>query len=124
MNKKHELIEQTLCKSLDEYEDKLRQGLKMEMKDYEILHHIYATLAKKETYQAMKEAAEYEDPNGGFSSEGQHGEMGNSGYRGRAMNGRYVSRNSYDDGYARGYSEAMNSSGHYPMPYYYGERRW
>ena len=43
------------------------------------------------------------------------------GYGGRAMNGRYVSRDggSYADGYSRGYSEAMNQqSGHWPMPPY------
>ena len=47
-------------------------------------------------------------------------ETGMSGRRGRAMNGRYVSRDgvSYADGYSRGYSEAMNQSGHWPMPPY------
>lgn len=44
---------------------------------------------------------------------------GMSGRRGRAMNGRYVSRdggNSYAAGYSQGYSEAMGQmSGHYPM---------
>lgn len=51
--------------------------------------------------------------------EGEEPDM--SGRRGRAMNGRYVSRESaasYADGYSRGYSEAMNQqSGHYPMMY-------
>lgn len=50
---------------------------------------------------------------------------GMSGARGRGADGRYVSRESsnnrqsYDDGYSRGYSEAMNQmnrSGHYPYP--------
>lgn len=45
---------------------------------------------------------------------------GMSGRRGRNMNnGRYMSRDgSYADGYSQGYSEAMNQSGHWPMPPY------
>jgi hypothetical protein len=122
MEKKHDLIEQTLCKDLDDIEMRMKQGQKMEMKDYEILHHIYATLAKRATYNAMKEAEEYED-----------GEEGFSGRRGRAANGRYVSRDggpSYSDGYSQGYAEAMSqmnggNSGHYPMtPPYYPTRRY
>lgn len=52
-----------------------------------------------------------------------------SGRRGRAMNGRFVSREgaSYADGYSQGYSEAMRqTSGHYPMgpwPEYGGNYR-
>ena len=47
-----------------------------------------------------------------------------SGRRGRAMNGQYTSREgaSYADGYSRGYSEAMNQSGHWghpPVPDYF-----
>lgn len=64
------------------------------------------------TYTAMKEATEEEDHEGG---------MDMSGRRGRAMNGRYVSRDggsSYAEGYSQGYSAAMSQqSGHYPMPY-------
>ena len=45
---------------------------------------------------------------------------GMSGRRGRAMNGRYISRtggSSYADGYTHGYSEAMRqmSPDYYPM---------
>lgn len=46
---------------------------------------------------------------------------GMSGRRGRAANGRYISRdggNSYADGYSRGYSEAMMQSGHWPPDRY------
>jgi hypothetical protein len=114
MEKNHELIEQTLCKELDEYEAKLRQGSKMEMKDYEILHHIYSILSKRATYIAMKEAEEYEREEEGFS-----------GRRGRSpATGRYVSRDmapqqSYAQGYSEGYSEAMGQmSGHHPMGIY------
>lgn len=119
---KHEDIEKTLCKDLDEFEMKMKQGQKLELKDYEILHHIYATLAKQATYNAMKEAEE----------EYSEGEEGFSGRRGRAANGRYISRDggsSYSDGYSQGYAEAMSqmnggNSGHYPMmpPYYPGRR--
>ena len=65
----------------------------------------------------MKEADEYsENMNGGMS-----------GYRGRAMNGRYVSRDmdqSYADGYSRGYEEGrsqaeMQRSGRYFPPSMY-----
>jgi hypothetical protein len=92
---------------------KMKQGQKLELKDYEILHHIYATLAKQATYNAMKEAEE----------EYSEGEEGFSGRRGRAANGRYVSRDgglSYSDGYSQGYAEAMSqmnggNSGHYPI---------
>lgn len=42
---------------------------------------------------------------------------GMSGRRGRAANGRFVSReagSSYAEGYSQGYSEGMRQSGHYP----------
>jgi len=65
------------------------------------------------TANKMIEAEEYED--------------GMSGARGRSpMTGRYVSRDggnrSYEEGYSRGYSEAMGNSGHFP--YYPEPRRW
>lgn len=113
--KRHELIEEALCKDLDDYETKIKQGQKMSPQDYAAIHDIYSALAKRETYLAMKDAA-------GYSEDGV------SGRRGRGADGRYVSRESYDEGYDRGYSEAMsrnhgdNYSTHYPMPYYPG--RW
>ena len=42
-----------------------------------------------------------------------------SGRRGRAANGRFVSRDggsSYAEGYSQGYSEGMRQSGHFMMP--------
>lgn len=68
------------------------------------------------TAEAMLEAEEYE----GYSGDNM------SGRRGRAANGRYVSRDDgYSQGYSRGYSEAMNQmSGHYPMMPYPPERKW
>lgn len=109
--KRHELIEEALCKDLDDYETKIKQGQKMSPQDYAAIHDIYSALAKRETYLAMKDAS-------GYSEDGV------SGRRGRGSDGRYVSRESYDEGYDRGYSEAMRgNSGHYPaMPHYYPGR--
>ena len=114
--KKHEILEQRMCKELDALESKLVSGADMSMSDLDKIDKLYHALKSKATYDAMKDAENY-------------GEEGMSGYRGRAANGRYVSRDdggqSYADGYSQGYSEAMNqmnNSGHYPMPY--PPRRW
>ena len=88
-----------------------------DMKKFDCIMHGLKCLL---TAEAMLEAEEYETE-------------GVSGRRGRAANGRYVSRDSFNDGYAngynQGYSEAMSRSensgmsGHYPqMPY--PQRRW
>lgn len=78
-----------------------------DMKKYDCIMH---GLKSQLTAEAMLEAEEYE-------------EEGVSGRRGRAENGRYVSRESgysseyrrgHNDGYDRGFSEAMNR-----MPRYY-----
>lgn len=118
--KRHDLIEQHMCNALDEIETRLKQGQKMSPNDYEQVRVIYSALIKKKGYEGMLEYEDYEDDM-----------EGNSGRRGRASNGRYMSmdtRKSYDDGYARGFSEAMNeigNSGHYPMmPYYPRNNRW
>lgn len=114
MEGKHDILEQKMCKELDNLEDKLRNGADMTMQDLEKIDKLYHALKSKATYDAMKDAEGY-------------GEGGMSGYRGRAANGRYVSRDeaSYADGYSQGYSEAMNqmgNSGRYPMPY--PPKRW
>ena len=100
----HEILEQKMCKELEMLEAKYQQNPTQQMseKDVEIIDKLYHALKSMATYKAMKEAEEYE----GFSS------MGNSGYRGRAANGQYVSRDmggsqSYANGYSEGYSEAM-----------------
>lgn len=91
------------------------------------------------TVEAMLEAKE-----GGEEEEWVQ-EQGNSGRRGRASNGRFVSREggggggsgtaqqSFAEGFSQGYSEAMNqyseamsnggNSGHYQMMPY-PQRRW
>lgn len=111
MEKKHEIIEQRLCREIDLIESKYANGTgEMSIQDIEKLDKVYHTLKSMATYNAMKEAEEY-------------GEGGMSGARGRGPDGRYVSRDageSYSEGYDRGYSEAMNRmnsgngySGHY-----------
>ena len=72
------------------------------------------TAADAEMYKCLTMALEKQ-----LRIEEMPGEESMSGRRGRAMNGRYVSRdggNSYSEGFSRGYSEAMRQSGHYPMP--------
>ena len=116
--KKHEIIEQELCKEIDKIENALKAGQTMSFDDLKKLDLMYHTLKDISTYNAMKESEEYE---------------GMSGMRGRsATTGRYVSRDggSYEDGYSQGYSQAMEqmnkvgngNSGH--MPFYPEPRRW
>lgn len=103
---KHDILEQKMCKELATLEEKLANGADMSMADLDKIDKLYHALKSKATYDAMKESEEY-------------GEGGMSGYRGRAANGRYVSRDmSFEDGYSRGYSEAMDqmgNSGYHPM---------
>lgn len=115
--KNHEILEQKMCKEIELIENKyMNSNGEMAIQDLEKLDKLFHTLKSMATYYAMKEAEEYT-------------EGGMSGYRGRAANGRYVSRDSgesYSEGYDRGYSEAMNRmsgrnggdgySGHYYMP--------
>lgn len=101
-------------------------------KDAEIYKCLMSGLKDQLTAEAMLMAEHHEDES--------EDEEGLSGRRGRAMNGRFVSRDggqsyaegysqgynegmrqghdggqSYSDGYNRGYSEGMRQSGHYPM---------
>ena len=109
--KKFENLEKRMCKELMELEDKYGAGAEMSNNDIQRIDTLAHALKSLATYQAMKEAEDYEAE--GFS-----------GRRGRSpVTGRYVSRDggaSYSDGYAQGYSEAMSqmqgNSGHYPMP--------
>lgn len=113
MEGKHDILEQKLCREIEILEQKYQNMAgEMSVQDVDKLDKLYHTLKSKATYDAMKEAEEeygYED--------------GMSGRRGRASNGRYVSRDSgasYEAGYSQGYSEAMSqmnggNSGHYPM---------
>lgn len=107
---KFEMLEKEMCKELEAIEQKLKAGTEMSTADLEKIDKLTHAMKSLKTYMAMLEAEE------GYSED-----SGMSGRRGRAMNGRYVSRDggSYADGYSRGYSEAMNQqSGHWPMPPY------
>lgn len=70
---KHELLEEKMCKELEMLEDKYKSGVEMsesDLKKIDMLAHALKSLA---TYEAMKEAEEYEM--GGYS-----------GRRGRSYN--------------------------------------
>jgi len=119
---KFETLEKAMCKELETLEQKLKGSAEMSVQDLDKVDKLAHAMKSLATYKAMKEAEE----------EYGEGEEGFSGRRGRAANGRYVSRDggsSYSDGYSQGYAEAMSqmnggSSGHYPMmpPYYPGRR--
>ena len=109
---KFEGLEKAMCKELEALEIKVK-GSDMSMADLEKIDKLAHAMKSLAAYRTMKESEEYEQE--GFSSEG-----GNSGYRGRGANGRYVSRDGgYADGYRQGYSHAMSQqqSGHYPNPW-------
>ena len=105
---KFEALEKEMCKELEAIEQKLKAGTEMSMQDLEKADKLAHALKSLATYVAMKGAEEWDES-----------EM--SGRRGRAANGRYVSRDSgpsYADGFTAGYSEAMGQqSGHWPMTY-------
>jgi len=119
---KFEALEKAMCKELETLEQKLKGSAEMSIQDLDKVDKLAHAMKSLATYKAMKEAEE----------EYGEGEEGFSGRRGRAANGRYVSRDggsSYSDGYSQGYAEAMSqmnggNSGHYPMmpPYYPGRR--
>ena len=122
--KQYPLIEQEFCAKLDEYETMLKKGNHFSSQDYEIVKNIFSALVKIEAYRGMTETGDYDNPDDMDMN-------GMSGRRGRAANGRYVSRdggNSYTEGYTQGYSEAMSqmngNSGHYPPMPYYPTRRY
>ena len=106
--KKFEILEQKMCKELENLSERYVQGNDMSVQDLDKIDKLAHALKCLATYKAMKEAEEYEG--------------GMSGRRARGMDGRYMSRDmnphmsgyngSYDDGY----------SGHYPVPY--PPQRW
>ena len=107
-------------------------------KDAELYKCLMSGLKDQLAVEGMMKAEEYEE-------EGEEME-GMSGRRGRAMNGRFVSRDggqsyaegysqgyneamtqrrgeqSFSDGYDQGYSEAMRMSGYHPMYHGYPRR--
>lgn len=122
--KRHEKIEQRMCKELEMLEAKYAQNPSQEMtiQDLDRIDKLYHALKCMATYDAMKEAEEYEEE--GWSGMDEYG-RGTSGRRGRAMNGRYVSRDmGAPMGYDGRYAPDWQQSGHYPMPPYYSPRSW
>ena len=120
----HEMLLKNVCKEIATIADQIQKNGSMTDKDLERLDKLYHT--KKDMLACW--GMEHPDEFDGYS-----GSMGNSGYRGRAANGRYVSRDGgsfeegYNSGYDKGYSNAMaqgGNSGHWPMPYYPDQRRW
>ena len=113
---KFESLEKAMCMELETLEQKMKAGSDMSMADLEKIDKLAHAMKSLATYKAMKEAEEYTDNVGGMS-----------GYRGRAMNGRFVSRDegnqSYAEGYSRGYAEGrsqaeQNRSGYYMPPHW------
>jgi len=110
----HEVVMEQLCREVEQIAENIKKNQTLSMQELEKLDKMYHLKKSMLTCQAMEEADEY-------------AEGGNSTYRGRAANGRYVSRmqsgnhnqnGSYSEGYERGYSEAMNQMNGY------GPRRW
>lgn len=104
----HEIVMEQLCREVEQIAENIKKNQTLSSQELERLDKMYHLKKSMLTCQAMEEADTYSEP-------------GISTYRGRAMNGRYVSRNqngSYSEGYERGYSEAMNQMNGY------GPRRW
>lgn len=108
-----EALEKAMCHELGALEQKVKNGTDMSVQDLDKVDKLVHALKSLATYRAMKEAEEYEMD-------------GMSGRRGRAANGRYVSRDggqSYTDGYSQGFAEGMRQGSSYrEMPMHGGFR--
>jgi hypothetical protein len=101
-----DIIEKKLVQELQAIEAKFTNGVEMTEKDLDRIDKILHSLKSLGCWKDMMQRDE------------EQMEEGMSGRRGRAANGRYVSRDpgsSYSEGYSRGYSEAM--SRRYPPDY-------
>lgn len=103
---KFEFLEKKMCKELEALDQKLEAGSDMTVQDLEKIDKLAHAMKSLATYKAMKDAEEYTN----HGIEGRQSKM-------------YGREDEYSEGYSRGYSEAMNQSGHYPPPRY-PERRW
>ena len=107
-----------VCNEIRQITEQIQKNGTATEQDYKRLDLLYHLKKSMLTCHGMEHPEEYGN--------------GSSGMRGRSpMTGRYVSRESYEDGYTKGYSEAMNqmnqgNSGHWPQqnPYYPEPRRW
>lgn len=100
MMEKYKAIEKAMCEELEDIGRRLDGGAEMTPSDLEKIDMLSHALKSLATYRAMKDAEEYE---------GMSGRMGRYG-----RDGENYSR-SYSDGYSRGYDDARQMSGHYPM---------
>lgn len=88
--KKHENLEQKLCKELDTLEDKYRSGAELSENDLKRLDILYHTLKNMTKYEGEKEAQEYSmrsmsyENRGGYSGRNYSRDMGpvGGGYSG------------------------------------------
>lgn len=111
----YDILLKQVCKEISMIADQVEKNGTMSEKDLDRLDKLYHTKKDMLTAKAMEDAEVYSE--------------GNSGARGRSpMTGRYVSREngSYEDGYSKGYSEAMSQMNHWPSqnPYYPEQKRW
>lgn len=124
----YEIIKKQLCKEIVEIAEGIQKNNTMSVSELEKIDKIYHTKKSMLAAKAMEEAEEYEGGDGYSGARMTYSGNDVSGRRGRGADGRFVSRESYAEGYDRGYSEAMNKvhgdnySGHYPIPGYPG--RW
>lgn len=109
----HETILKHVCKEISMIADQIQKTGTMSDKDLERLDKLYHTKKDMLACYGMEHPEEFED--------------GLSGSRGRAANGRYISRDAgsyergYNSGYDNGYSQAMSQTHN---PYYPEPRRW
>ena len=102
-----DIIMLQLCKEVEQIADSIQKNQTISNQELEKLDKFYHLKKSMLTVQAMEEANDYTNRE---RLEEKH-QNGNSEYRGRAANGRFVSRNeadNYTEGYTKGYSEAMN----------------
>lgn len=92
----YEIIKKQLCKEAIQIAEQIQKNGTMSLQDLDRIDKIYHAKKSMLTAKAMEDADEYSE--GGMS--------------GRRYDG-------YNEGYDRGYSEAMNRmSGRRPMPHY------
>lgn len=102
--KKHEILEQKMCKELDNLEEKYQSNQELSESDLKRMDMLWHALKSKATYDAMKEAKEYEMQGGNSYANRSYNDGGYSGRRSMEMGPGY--------------------SGHYPPMPYYNDRQW
>lgn len=102
LNHMHDLIENQLLKERDQIAENIQKNQSISSQELEKLDKIYHALKSMATYCAMKEADEYQN-------------------RSHTSMVRDTNRESYEEGYNRGYSEAMNRM---PINSYHELRRY